>query len=240
MAWIISSSSTQNGTFVPVDGAAFHAHMDALKMKRFGRLGDTLLYTSGVPLSPPPGPGPLRLRNIGHVPYWFHLLSTHAGIAVSDTVRGLIEAVEPGEHAFYPVQIDYTPVPEDPDYSPREGHADIGPMPEPYFLINIQRCIRALDLERGEADGHLQVHVIPEKTRPFRLSDYRVALTLYPRPDLPPRLFVDTAAIKGRAVWQECGGNDHMIFMSDALVEQIRALPHGFGGLAPKYPLGEV
>ena len=124
--------------------------------------------------------------------------------------------------------------------TPEVGLGDLGPMPEPCFLINIQRCIRALDLERSQAEGHLEVHVIPDISRPYRLHDDRVALTLYPRPDLPPRLFVDTAAIAGRAVWQECGTNVHMLFMSDALVERIRALPHGFGGLKPKYPLGEV
>ena len=96
MAWGVSSGSAQYGTFVPVDDAAFDAHMDGLKMERFGRVGDTLHYTSGVPLPPPPGPGPLRLRNSGHVPYWFHVLSTHAGAVVSGTVRGFIEEVEPG------------------------------------------------------------------------------------------------------------------------------------------------
>ena len=125
-----------------------------------------------------------------------------ARLAMCPEARALIEALEPGLHQFFPVEI-VRKRGRKPIY-----RIDGRVLDEPYYLFNVQTVLDAVCIERSEVEVVPRTDGRPPSVYPLP-ANYNIALF--------------RSIVAGHHVWR---GHYHLssyLFFSDALVSQIQA-----------------
>lgn len=123
-----------------------------------------------------------------------HFLGIWMYYGVSQTVRDIIEALEPGLHQLVPIPVYL-----------RSGE----PAPMPYWVLNICALVlRCVDFDG--TSGHF-VSTLPDGTK-----------KLYPKPSSDSPIYIRSGAVKGLHLWRSREVSDQMM-ISDQLMAQLDA-----------------
>lgn len=140
-------------------------------------------------------------------PFLGHTQIFHSVLDVCDRIKAVVEALEPGVHDFYPLELLL------PDGTP---------WPEPYWLWRVSRAVAGVIVELspqnkwGEFSGDFAAEN-PDAPPPLSITAPR------------PNDVLDADAVAGLHAWTEKYDPYEQVYFSDALVDALK-----LGKLAPE------